>query len=304
LAGSGSSWDEMHPDERVVAIAGRRHGVISSSELARAGLSRRAVSHRVGRGWLHRMHRGVYLVGPLEAPLSRAAGAVLAIGEGAVLSHHSAAAAWELLAPRAGPIAVTLPARDARRRPGIELHRVSRLHSTDIRRHRAVPVTSPARTLLDLGSTLPQRQLDRAVEEAQVQRRVSLHSLDEQFARYPGHRGAAALRRAMKLDPAFTRREAERRLLNLIRAARLPAPQVNTTLDGYEVDFLWSAQRLVVETDGYAFHSSRSAFERDRRRDRHLQAKGYAVLRITWRELKDEPEAVVAELAAALTRRA
>jgi predicted transcriptional regulator of viral defense system len=157
-AGNGSGWDEMHPDERVVAIAGRRHGVISSSELARAGLSRRAVSHRVGRGWLHRMHRGVYLVGPLEAPLSRAAGAVLAIGDGAVLSHHSAAAAWELLAHRAGPIAVTLPARDARRRPGIELHRVRHLDSKDIRRHRAVLVTSPARTLLDLAATLPRRR--------------------------------------------------------------------------------------------------------------------------------------------------
>jgi predicted transcriptional regulator of viral defense system len=121
---------------------------------------------------------------------------VLATGEGAVLSHHSAAAAWELLALRAGPIAVTLPARGARRRPGIELHRVRRLDPTDIRRHRAVPVTSPARTLLDLASTLPQRQLDRAVEEAQVHRRVSLQALNEQFTRYPGHRGAAALRTA------------------------------------------------------------------------------------------------------------
>ncbi|MEO8688277.1 MAG: type IV toxin-antitoxin system AbiEi family antitoxin domain-containing protein [Solirubrobacteraceae bacterium] len=294
----------MHPDERVVAIAGRRHGVISSAELADAGLSRRAVSHRVGRGWLHRMHRGVYLVGPLEAPLSRAAGAVLAIGEGAVLSHHSSAAVWDLLPLRNGSIAVILPARDARRRPGIELRRIRHLDPKDIRRHRALPLTSPARTLLDLATTLPQRDLDRAVEEAQVKRRVSIHSLNEQFARYPGHRGAAALTRAMKLDPAFTRREAERRMLELIRAARLPAPEVNARLNGYEVDFLWRERHLVVETDGYAFHSSRGSFENDRRRDRHLQTEGYVVLRITWRELKAHPEAVVAELAAALTRRA
>lgn len=93
-------------------------------------------------------------------------------------------------------------------------------------------------------------------------------------------------------------------MLELIRAARLPTPAVNVWLNGYEVDFLWREHRLVVETDGYAFHSSRRSFEGDRRRDRDLQAAGYVVLRITWRELKDEPEAVVAELAAALTRRA
>jgi very-short-patch-repair endonuclease len=110
--------------------------------------------------------------------------------------------------------------------------------------------------------------------------------------------------KAIRTDPAFTRREAERRMLELIRAARLPPPAVNVWLSGYEVDFFRREHQLVVETDGYAFHSSRRSFESDRRRDRDLQAAGHAVLRIKWRELKDAPEAVVAELAAALTRRA
>jgi very-short-patch-repair endonuclease len=98
----------------------------------------------------------------------------------------------------------------------------------------------------------------------------------------------------------MTRSEAERRLLELVRAARLPAPATNRRLHGHEVDFVWRPQRLVVEVDGYAFHSSRSAFERDRRRDADLIREGYRVIRLTWRQLTREPEAVVALLARAL----
>ena len=111
------------------------------------------------------------------------------------------------------------------------------------------------------------------------------------------------MKKVIRIDPAFTRSEAERRLLELIRAARLPPPTTNAKVGHHEVDFLWREQRLVVEVDGYAFHSSRSSFERDRRRDRDLQAQGYRILRITWRELANEPEALIAELAVALLRR-
>jgi hypothetical protein len=166
-----------------------------------------------------------------------------------------------------------LRSQDART-AGIRVYR-SHLHPHDVTRRDNIPVTSPARTLLDLAATLPQRDLDRITEEAQVQRRVTTRSLNEQFKRYPHHRGTAALRKAIRSDPALTRSEAERRLLELIRAARL---------------------------DGYAFHSSRSSFERDRRRDRDLQAAGYRVLRITWLELTDGRDALIAELAAALIR--
>jgi very-short-patch-repair endonuclease len=227
--------------------------------------------------------------------------AVLAAGPGALLSHHPAAALWGLRPPSDQPIHVTVVARDVRS-DEIRLHRVARLHRVDATRHHNIPVTSPARTLLDLAAVVSRRELERAVEEAQVQRRVSTHSLNEQFIRYPTHRGTAALREAIRSDPALTRSEAERRTLELIRAARLPTPEVNARLSGYEVDFLWRDHNLIVEVDGYAFHSSRGSFERDRRRYRALQAAGYVVLRITWRELAEQPEAVVAELAAALTR--
>ena len=226
--------------------------------------------------------------------------AVLAVGEGALLSHFAAAEVWELCAARPGPIDVTVPGRNARNRAGVRVHRVTHLHPSDITRRHDLPITSPARTLLDLATRLTPRDLARATEEAQVQRRVTSHSLNEQFRRYPNHRGTAALRSATPTNPSLTRSEAERRLLELIRAARLPAPQTNRKIAGHEVDFLWPAQRLIVEVDGFAFHSTRAAFERDRVRDADLLQAGYRVIRITWRRLTTEPEAVIATLAAAL----
>jgi len=288
----------MRGDSAVVAVAAAQHGVVTASHLRAAGLSRDAVAHRVARGWLRRLHRGVYLVGPLEVALSRPMAAVLACGSGALLSHAPAAVLWGFRPPREEPMHVTVVGRDVRSRT-INVHR-SHLDPRDATRHQGIPVTSPARTLLDLATTTPQRALDRATEEAQVQRRVTPHSLNEQFSRYPRHRGTAALKQAIRTDPSLTRSEAERRLLGLIRAARLPAPEANRRVNGYEVDFLWREPGLIAEVDGYAFHSSRSSFERDRRKDQDLGAKGYRVIRVTWRQLTDGPEAVIATLAAAL----
>jgi very-short-patch-repair endonuclease len=294
----------MRPDRRVVALARGEEGMVTAAQLAAAGLSPTAIAHRVATGWLVRKHRGVYLVGPLEAPLSRLKAAVLAVGDGALLGHFAAAAVWELRAPVAGAVDVTLPGRNARSRPGIRVHRVDRLHPADAVRHRGLPVTSPARTLLDLATLLAPRDLARVVEESEVRQHVTTRSLNEQFERYPAHRGRAALAEAIGSDPALTRSEAERRLLELIRGARLPAPETNVRLAGHEVDVLWRRQRLVVEVDGFAFHSTRAAFERDRLRDANLTAARHRVIRITWRRLVREPEAVIAILAAALAGQA
>ncbi len=286
-------------DRAVLVVAGRQHAVVTSAQLADAGLSRHAIAHRLRTGWLRRKHRGVYLVGPLEVQHSRAMAAVLAVGEGALLSHHAAAVLRELRAPREGLIDVTVAGRETQAREGIRTH-TARLHPRDATRHQGLPVTSAARTLLDLAATLPQRDLDRAVEQAEVQRRVSTHSLTEQLRRYPHHRGAAALTKAIRTDPALTRSKLERRMLELVRAARLPEPKTNVKLGSWEVDLLWREQRLVVEVDGYTFHSSRRSFERDRRKDQELQAAGYRGIRFTWRQIIYEPEAVIAALAVAL----
>jgi very-short-patch-repair endonuclease len=287
-------------DRQVVTLAARQHGVATTAQLHAARLSRHAIAHRVGRGWLRRLHRGVYFVGAVEGPWSRAMAAVLAYGPDALLSHQPAGVLSGFRPPPAGAIHVTVVGRDVRNRDGIHAHTITRLHPADATHRLGIPVTSPARTLLDLAATLTQRDLSRAIDEARVLRLVTDRSLDEQFSRYPAHRGTRALKNATTPEPKLTRSEAERRLLELVRAAGLPEPKTNARLAGHEVDFLWPAHRLVVEVDGYTFHSKRSSFERDRRRDAALTLAGYRVIRITWRQITEEPELVIATLAGAL----
>ena len=168
-----------------------------------------------------------------------------------------------------------------------------------------IRVTSAARTLLDLATVLPPSLLERAIAEAQVRGIARKRDLVDQLERNRGRRGTRALRQLLDLagGPAFTRSAAERRLLRLVRAAELPTPEVNARVGGFEVDFVWRDQRLVVEIDGFTYHASRAAFERDRQRDSILAARGYTVIRVTWRQLVDAPEAVVARLATALAAR-
>jgi very-short-patch-repair endonuclease len=290
-----------HVVRQVIALAGRQHGVVTAAQLAALGWSADVIAHRVAAGWLVRLHRGVYRVGPIASPYGPAMAAVLACGRGACVSHRSAGVLWAVLPPQSALIEVIVQGRNARHRPGIRVHRTARLHPDDVTRHEGVPVTSLARTLLDIATCTTARHLARVVEHAQIHHQLSDHSLNEQFARYPHHPGVAALEQATTPEPQLSRSEAERRLLELIREAGLPSPETNVRVAGHEVDFLWRAQRLVVEVDGYAFHSTRAAFERDRRRDAGLQAAGFRVLRITWRRLKDEPLAVAAALGRALS---
>jgi very-short-patch-repair endonuclease len=286
---------EMRPESRILGLAGRQHGVVTSAQLVAAGWSRTVIRQRVRAGWLRRLHHGVYLAGPLAAEHTLPMAAVLATG--GVISHYHAAVLWDWRPPREGPIHVMLPT-GGHNRPGITVHRAN-LHPQDITRRHGVPVTSAARTILDLAASAP-FEAERALNEARIARLVSDPSLNEQFSRYPHHRGTAALKEAIRPGPAFTRSEAERRALDLIRRAGLPAPEVNQRVEGFEVDLLWRAERLVVEIDGYAFHSMRSSFERDRRRDQALVAAGWRVVRVTWRQLTERPEAVAVMLATAL----
>jgi very-short-patch-repair endonuclease len=293
----------MPVDRRLVALAGRQHGVVTTAQLVALGVGRHAIAARVATGWLKRRHHGVYLVGPLETPHTAAMAAVLAYGDGALLSHYPAAVLWDVRPPPAHAMHVTILRAGVKSRDGIRAHRTGKLHPADATRRHGIPVTSPARTLLDLATQVAQRELERATDEARVLRLVTDLSLNEQFARYPNHRGVAALRKAIQPEARLTRSEAERRLLELIRAARLPEPRTNAKVGPYEVDFLWPERGLVVEVDGYAFHSTRRSFERDRRRDADLHNRGHRVIRFTWRQITVEPELVVATLAAQLFAR-
>jgi very-short-patch-repair endonuclease len=274
-------------DLRVLyALAARQHGCVTTAQLAGAGCGPRAVRRLLADGTLRRKHQGVYLLGPVEPPLARYAAAMLAVRDG-VLSHQAAAALHELL-EHPHDIDVTTTAPGPRSRQGIRVHTTTALPQSAVRLLHHLRVTSPQRTLSDLARTR-HPGLERAAAEAQARRLVSARRLEPILGAH---------------EPGFTRSEAERRLLALIRAANLPAPRTNARLGPYEVDFLWLDHRLVVEVDGFAFHSSRTAFERDRARDADLTARGFRVIRVTWRQLQREPHAVVATLAAALARAA
>jgi len=290
--------------ERAIGeLAARQHSVLARTQLVDLGLGTGAIDWRLRTGRLRPLRRGVYLVGPSATRDTHLAAAVLSCGVGAVLSHRSAACLWDLLPyPAESAIEVTVAGRDPGTRPGVRIHRIAALESDEVRTCRGIPITTPARTLLDLSGEVSPRELERAVAEATRRRLTTPSRLRALAARYPRRRGTPALRRMAISDarPALTRSQAEERFLALVRSAELPSPDVNVTVHGLEVDFLWRQQRLVVEIDGYAFHSDRQAFERDRRRDAELAAHGYRVIRVTWRQLVDEAAVVLARVAQAL----
>ena len=239
----------LPPDGAIGALAARQHGIVTSAQIAEAGLGPNAVAHRVSTGRLVRLYRGVYQVGPIASERGAEMAAVLATG--GILSHHTAAAIWGIR-PHEGPVHITVAGEARKRRSGVRIHRAD---SLDAAVQDGLPLTTPARTLQDLATYLGQPELDRAVEQAQVLRLATR----ELIAAQPPRRGRRALPAALYDDPQLTRSEAERRLLALIGQARLPRPETNVRVHGYEVDLFWRRQRLIVEVDGFAYHSTRHA---------------------------------------------
>lgn len=232
--------------------------------------------------------------------------AVLACGDAAVVSHRSAALLWGLL-PRSsanGPIEVSLLSGYRNPAPSILVHRRRSLAPSETTVKDRIPVTVPVRTLLDLASATGGREVEQAVAQADRMGLVRRGRLEEAVNGWAHCAGVPLLRALLQRSagPALTRSEAEDRFLRLVRKARLAEPDTNVRIAKAEVDFLWRDARLVVEVDGFAYHSSPDAFERDRRRDAILTAAGYRVLRTTWRQIVDEPEAVIARVAQALVR--
>ncbi len=296
------------PDREIAAIAATQQAMIAREQLLALGLGRGAINHAIARGRLHQRHRGVYsLVVPgALPPLAAERAAVLACGDGALISHHSAAAMWRIRPAIGGDVDVTVVGRDAgRRRPGIRVHRAEAIDHRDVRSRAGIPLTSAARTLLDIATRLSERSLELAFDDALVRGLMTIEEIAGVAARYPRRNGAAGLRALARPDrpTTVTRSEAEERFLAMIRRARLPEPEVNARLGRFVADFLWRRERVLLEIDGYDYHRGRAAFERDHERDAEHQRDGFLVIRVTWRQLESEPESVLVRVATALERR-
>jgi Transcriptional regulator, AbiEi antitoxin/Protein of unknown function (DUF559) len=285
---------QARPSDREIGLlAKRQHGVVSRTQLTALGLGEDAIDSRLSAGRLFRLHRGVYAVGHPNVPREgRWLAATFSGGAGAALSHGSAAELWGIR--RAGDrdrIDITLPR--ATRSPGtIRRHEVP-LGADEVTKRHRIPVTSLVRTLLDIAVGSSQEGLEGAIREAEYRHQFRIENLEALLQRHPGRRGAAnikaCLQRLGRGPRGRTRSGFEVRFAALLARTDLPMPTLNTVLDldGFkiEADCLWRKHRLIVELDGGESHRTRAAFETDRERDRRLQATGWRVVRVTWRQL-------------------
>lgn len=278
--------------------------MLSVAELRECGLTNKAVWVRARNGRLHRIHRAVYAVGHPSLPLEgRFLAAVKACGEGAVLSHLAAAALWGIVPWEERAIDVTVASLGTRRHRGVRVHRTCWLERRDVRTRDHIPVTSPARTLLDLASVLEPRGLRRAVRQAQSLRRVNIRQLVDLLGRSGTRRGVRRLARLVADGPAPTRSDLEDVVLDLILRGGFKRPDNDEPLilAGRRVvpDFRWPERRLVVEADGAAWHDNKLAREDEAERQALLEAHGERVIRVTWDQAIVRPAETLARLGAA-----
>ena len=272
--------------QALARLATDQYGVVSVTQLRVLGMDRSAVRRGVIAGRLHPLHRGVYAVGHRELSVNGIyLAAVLACGPEAALSHRAGAHLWGLRPGGAGP-SVTISRRRAGP-SGVEVHQSRMLVRRDITERHGIPVTTVARTLLDLAGIASRRELARAVDSAERLDLFDLGAVDEVLGRARGRRGAAALRAAIAAwRPRQTRSELEDRFVELIESAGLAAPRLNALVAGeladHEVDAFWPAQRLVAQLDGFAYHRTRRDRERDAATDADLDLAGLRVVRLTW----------------------
>ena len=294
-------------DAEIHELAARQHGLVARRQLLVAGLGENAIDHRLARGRLIRLERGVYALG--HAQLRREAAwlaAVLAARPGAVVSHRSAAGLWGIRPPSIAFVEITVLGHGGVLRRGARrVHRTRALATDEVTAERGVPTTTVARTLLDLAAVVPPHHLRRAVERAEQAELFDLAEVDRVLAAHPRRAGRRALL-ALLADfqthgDAHTRSDLEARLLQSCLDAGLPRPEVNRHDGVRESDLRWPGHRLVVEVDSWTFHGrTRRAFDRDRARDRALLREGWRVARLTDRQIRDDPAGVVAEIRALL----
>ena len=302
--------EDPHREREISALAASQHAVIALAQLKRLGLTTSATTRRAAVGRLHRMHQGVYsVIDPvLLTRRGRFMAAVLACGDDAVLSHRCAAVLHNLGLRTRATIDVSAPRSRGARRPGIRAHTAATLTPEDTTTIDNIPVTTLARTLLDVAEDATRREVERAIDRAEQQRLLDMALIDDVLGRAHGRRGATLLQSVLqehRLGSTLTRNDLEEAFLTICRHAGLPPDHANAWIpfpqgSGAEADFLWDARRLIVEVDGRDVHTTRRAFESDRRRDQRLATLGYRVVRFTWRQVVFAPHEVGATLGALL----
>jgi len=297
---------EATPDARIARLAEAQNGVVNYHQLLAAGLGPGAINHRVRAGRLIRLHRGVFAVGHARLTHDgRCQAALFALGPRSALSDATAGDRIGLRRSASRTIHVTVPSAGGRvRRDGIIVHRSTTLRPQDVEDVDGLATTSVARTLLDLAGTLAPGPLERAVERSLELRVFDLAALHDVLAANRNARGAGTLKQIVAEihhEPPVTRSVLEALMRDVCDAHGIERPAVNARVDTYEVDFLWRARKLVVETDSREHHATLAAFERDRVRDAHLATLGYRVARFTHRRVTYEPAEVARTVIALLT---
>jgi very-short-patch-repair endonuclease len=282
----------------VRALARVQHGVITRPQLIALDYSEEAIDHRVEKGRLFVMYRGVYAVGRRElAAEGEWMAAVLACGDKAALSQDSAAALFRVARGPTTPIHISTLG-ESRSRDGIEVHRRRQLNTTT---HKGIPTTTPSETLIDLSATWPQNRLEAAIAEAD---RLDLISPDRlrKAAAKAGRRGAVLRKLLDRQTFRLTESELERYFLAIVRRTHLPLPETQVWFGPHRVDFHWPALSLVVETDGGRFHRTAAQQTLDRKKEHSLAIRGMTVLRFTHWQIRYEPASSAETLGVVATR--
>jgi very-short-patch-repair endonuclease len=285
-------------EEVLARIARRQHGLVTRKQLLDAGVSSDEIRWRLRQGSLIRVHAGVYRVGHKAPNIeARYHAAVLACGEGAVLSGEAAGYLWGLVKGTAPPPEVTAPKR--RRGKGVRTRHARRAETEATLRH-GIPITTVPRTLVDLSSLLQLDDLARACHEAGVLHRTTPRHVEAVLEHRPNTPGARRLRKVLRGEAHVTLSTLERRFLERLREARLPLPITNKPAGEKRVDCRWPQHKLTVELDSYRFHNSRHAWEQDRRREREAHARGDQFRRYTRDDVFEQPQPMLVELSALL----